>query len=368
MISGISEGYMSRAQCIGMGKRQLHKNYTIEGAAATFHLTGSMLMALKNGEANAFILYQEEDETGSYCRLSAGAVLHLYIGDEWVAPQWTRAVSAGDVISSGIYSHAAELREIEYYVNLRRAIHELTPIDIGEDLDVGAYADWSAVIRTLQEAADEYLELESRTVEWHEPDDGDMPAAAVVEQLRTVIKGGDENRIEVDGRMASQELRYADTPFNVGTSMEWTAEEKMEAGRLKVTRKYSGAPGPVTVYHTSACGWKFAEGETLTLTNAQVELIVKKSSEQAPTVTLYGLLPAAWPEGRKSYNEIFHPAVIGSGVCNVGERSTIYLNAQGISLINNGEIVGVGIRYDNIYVELDNTAALIVNIEEGAGE
>jgi hypothetical protein len=44
----------------------------------------------------------------------------------------------------------------------------------------------------------------------------------------------------------------------------------------------------------------------------------------------------------------------------VGETVTIPINQSGIMLLNNGAH-GVGIRYDNDYVELLSGAALIIN-------
>ena len=375
-IGSIGERYMSRSQCLEMALRDLHKNHTVQGATASFPLPGATLAGLADGSVNAFLLYQEEDGTGSYCRLSSAAELKLYVCDAeapgWIAPVWTREIRPGDLICGKIYSHAADLRELETYVNIRRLYNGLARMD--EITDIGPYESWADVIGALQEGADGFLEEEGRIdpgghYAWTEPEEGALPDAGILNQLRDVLRGGDENRITATGFTASLQLGSATADFRISAKMNWESGTPA-AGYMKTSRTIwqGGVQRTVTTWDAHVCGWIFSRDESLALDSAAVELLVTAAETERPHITLYGIAAAQAP-GRASYAEVFHAEPIAEADVSVGEAVKIYLSAQGLSLMSAGTIHGVGLRYDNNYVQLAQEAALVINEEtEDASE
>lgn len=362
VTGSLTDKYMSRSQCLEMANRPLHRRYTIQGDTAVFPITGAMLREIKAGSANAFLLYQE-DGTDSYCRLSMDATLNLFVGtDEWTAPSWTRTVSAGDVISSNICSHVADLREIEYYINMRRLYNGLNKMaDIGTNLDVGAYADWAGVILALQDGADGFLSEEQRTVEWIVPEAGAMPRADIIGQLKDSIGGQDARKNGANGFTAEQTFTSANFNYKTSVIMTWKSEDPAKAGTVKKSFKinvdHPDAPRTMTVWDTYVTGWIFDLG-TRTIATATVELTVKKADKEQPHLTLYGITAETVPVSQ-SYGNVFHAEIIGEADAEVGRVTGISINARGLQLINSGTIHGVGLRYDNDYVEVAQEARLM---------
>lgn len=366
-VSGsLADKYMSRNQALEMVRRPMHKRYTIQGESAVFAIPGAMLREIKAGNANAFILYQETDGTDSYCRLSTSAVLNLYVGNDWMTPSWTRSVTAGDVISSDVYSHVADLREIEYYINQRRAYNSLPDMaDIGANLDVGAYEDWADVILALQAGADGFLTAEERTVDWTVPNAGQMPSAEIVEQLKASVDGQDEGRNRATGFTAFQTSSKAGSAFSPGKSMTWKNEDPVKAGVIKTSMVVRGSDGvnrTVTTWEAYVCGWIFEQLTGRAITAATLEVAVKKADAAQPHLSVYGITASAKPTSASYYNT-FHSELIGETDANVGEVAKIVLTAKGLQLLNAGTIHGLGLRYDNDYVEIAAEARLLVNAE-----
>jgi hypothetical protein len=361
----LSERYMSRSEVVGKFNRRLHKCCVIDGETATFHIPGATLRAIGAGEVSAFLLYQEEDGTGDYCRLSTEAVLQLTMSDNgWAAPVWTRSVSAGDVISSETVSHVADLRELEFYINIRRRKCGLQDMDdIGAGRNLGAFAAWADVIGELQEAVDDILEYEGRTYEWAEPAAGALPQAAVIENLRGAISGGGEMRADcAAGYTAGQTSSSKSTAFRTSLDMTWAQETTLQAGQSKTsttTRTSDGQVITVTIYKTAVCCWPFVIQQAVTINTAAVELTVKEAETEKPHITLFGIELAS-PDG--SYAEVFYDTPIGEADCAVGDITRIDLTPAGVNLLRDGTICGVGVRYDSERTVFAKAAGLLINL------
>lgn len=375
-LNAMPEGYMSRSQSIGQAMRQLHFSASTEGTSVSIRIPGATLREIKAGRANAFLLYGETDGTDTYVRLSTEAVLRMYTGEkqeggtellEWVTPEYTRGINSGDLISSDIYSHIADLREIEYYLNIRRRFDGMSEIDdIGDNHDLGAYRDWAAIMQDLQDGMNGVLTHEERDqVDWTEAVVGMLPSAAIVEEIRGVLRGDDEARVECDAGITAEQSVAKTTTGMSNTKMNWTAGATVKAGKLKTseTAYVDGVQRTVTVWKLNAGGWVFERDETIALTSAAVELTIKAAEEDAEQVhiVLKGLIISAAPSGMLSYSEVFHDTVIGEADGAVGETVRIPINAAGLRLLNDRTIHGVGIPWTNQRVECARSATLLTN-------
>lgn len=359
-ISSILEEYVSRTQALEMAMRPLHRNYTIEGETVTLPIPGGMLREIKSGNVNAFVLYQEQDAGDGYCKMSTDAVLKMMVGNETIRHVWTRDIGAGDVISSDIYSHINDLRELEYYINLHRTLQTpaLDPIDIGGTETVGSFAEWADVIGELQTGAAGYM---SEAPAWTEPTEGEMPRADLIKELRGAMDGTASGVLTASAFSAMQTTSTGTGSFSKTRQMTWgDSGAPAKAGMYKRSMQAQGAPGAVTVYDMYSTGWIFAIGETPGANGAEFGLTVKKSASAKPRVALYGIKVSAQPESA-SYSVVFDDTKIGEADCAVGSQTIITLNAAGISKINDGSIHGIGIRYDNSYIEIDKEAELTLS-------
>lgn len=360
-ILNMDESYMSRSQCVNLAKRKLHKCHVVEGDTAIFRLPGTTLRQMYLGEVNAFLLYQEKDGSDSYCRFADSAVLKLTVGSGLATPVWTRTISAGDPISNEIYSHLADLRELEYYIVLRNKYYNPGPIIWARTLQ--DYGAWTEYINLLRSQANQFLEQEGRTYEWTPLPAGktrwDVPQADVINNLRGVLRGAQSGRYEAQGFTAMQSKSIASANFDQNAQMTWEQAETLIAGKKSKYVIPQGG-GPSVLYFKYVCGWIF-DWESTNVTDAAVELTVKASDKAAPHVALYAVTAESIPASA-AYSAVFEAegTVIGEANCAVGKTVTIPINQSGIMLLNNGAH-GVGIRYDNDYVELLSGAALIIN-------
>lgn len=369
-ITGMDETYMSRSACIGMAKRNMHKCHVVEGDTATFHIPGATLKAMWADEVNAFLLYQELDGSDSYCKFGDSAELRLKVGHDMLAtPVWTRTISAGDTICSEIYSHLADLREIEYYIALRNQFYNYTGIIVWSR-SMQDYGGWSRYINRMREQAETFLEDEQRTYDWIPIPEGrdpwnawDSPNADVLNNLRGVFTEMQDNRHASNGLTMHQFYTKANETFRDNVPYIWVANKTLEAGKIKkdISSSVNG------IYQHSVCAWIFNLGN-ISINNATLELTITNALKAMPRVVLYPIVISTAPVGSAAYNTVFGTTVIGTGECAHGETSTIKINAAGIKMLNDREIYGVGIRYDNDYVKVQETATLIVNVPEEEAE
>ena len=370
-LSELPDRYMRRSECIALSHRKLRRCYSIEGASAVFGIPGAQLMELRAGEANAFLLYQDEDGSDSYCRLSDTATLRLYTGNDWMAPVWLRTLSAGDVISGPGRSHIADLRELEFYINRRRVYDNLEPMaDIGEGLDLGLYRDWPAVILKLQAGVDGIVAAEGRAAHtWIVPGTG-LPQAAVIEELKTIMNGEEESSTpSLHTYYTHQSYTRADKAFNPDAATLWT-EGKAMAGMVKTQQEMTdqGHTFTITAYDYHTCCWSFEWEEGIVMNSAAVRIKVKSiSGADTVHVVLRGMRLKTVPTDeyhRTKYQSVMDDTVFGEADCPAGEETRIPISAAGLKKLNAGSAHGVGIRYDLAkYTEFDPEAYLMINNE-----
>ena len=368
-LSEPTDRYMKRSECIALSHRKLHKCYSIEGATATFEIPGAQLMELISGEANAFLIYQDEDGSDSYCRLSDTATLRLHTGSEWMAPVWLRTLSTGDVISGPGRSHIADLRELEFYINRRRVYDNLEPMaDIGDGVDLGALSDWPAVILKLQAGVDGIVAAEGRSAHtWIVPADG-LPQAAVIEELKTIMNGEEENSYPSNNSYYTVDKRNrADDAFRTDASLNWYAGKAMAGlDRTQKSMEDQGHSFTITSYDHYVCCWPLTWNAGQTINSAAVRIKpVKCSGKDKVHVVLRGLKTSRIPTGQfetAKYTDIFDDTVFGEADCPVGEETRIPITAAGLRKLNAGTDHGVGVRYDlEKYTEFSTKVYLMIN-------
>ena len=377
LMNAAPSGYQSRGQIIEQAMRKLHWSVTTEGTTVKIPIPGATLMELKGGSVNAFLLYAEEDGTDSYARMSTEAVLRLNTtvkaegGTEtmdWQTPEYTRTLAAGDLISSEIYSHVSDLREFQYYLNIRRRLDGLDEIpDVGTTYDLGAYADWATIIQTLQAAMDDVIRAENREPhQWIAVTDGQMPSAAAVDELRAILRGDDETRVECEEGLTAEQTVNKSGKGMSETPMPWTKGATVKAGRVKSqeTAYVGGVERTVTVWKLNCGAWIFSRDETLALTSGSVELTVTETeNDEVAHIALRGIKISEAPTGQLTYSDVFDATVVGEADCAPGETVKIPINTEGLALFNDRRIHGVGISYTNQRVVCKRSAALLINNE-----
>lgn len=372
-ITGVPSGYVSRAECLNLAERTLHHILSTSGAEAALKIAASTVMGLQEGRYNAFLLYHERDENAdSYVRFLSGAKLRLYFSTEgWRAPVWTRVITEGMQISSDIYSHVADIRELVWAINQRRMIRDEAQDEweIPSGLTVGDYADWADIMEELQGVVTDMVTgLEAGAAPtFTAVTEGMAPDAAVLNELRNTVAGTDEHSVPSDNTLwATQGVTNKAAAYNESMSLSWTATD-VKAGyytEQMVVYDGDGVRRTVTVCRRAAAGWLFDKSSLQGISAAKLQLTVTAAGGQGSVpVTLYGIKVSQVPEQQASYASVFDSTVLGEGTCVAGETSEIQLSgyaAEQLRAAGSG-YWGVGIRYDNEYVECARNAVLLVS-------
>ena len=364
------QDYVSRAESLRLADRRLHHAQSVSGAQAVLRLPGATLTALADGEADAILIYHEEDESAdTYVKFTGKPILRLYTG-ELVPPVWTRNIVKGTVISGDIYSHQADLREMVYYINLRRTADGLPPIGT---LSIGPYADWPNVISAMQDAIDEIIQAEQgEAVTWTAPTAG-MPQAAVIAELRERLKlaGGDDVLAEATATMyAAQAWGTNSTQREYDKSLAMTWVEGVSAGtNVQSTHWSSGShSGNVGLIFATCGGWLFG---SLPAGTRKAKLIVtllsKKDSGETTRVTLLGIKVSERPAEQMSFSEVFDETVLGYADCAVGVESEIALTADAVQRLMSGNLHGIGMGPEGGVVTYSETARLVADNDTTEG-
>ena len=369
-VTVLPEEHVSRAESLRLADRRLHHAQSVSGAQAVLRLPGATLTALADGEADAILIYHEEDESAdTYVKFTGKPILRLYTG-ELVPPVWTRNIVKGTVISGDIYSHQADLREMVYYINLRRTADGLPPIGT---LSIGPYADWPNVISAMQDAIDEIIQAEQgEAVTWTAPTAG-MPQAAVIAELRERLKlaGGDDVLAEATATMyAAQAWGTNSTQREYDKSLAMTWVEGVSAGtNVQSTHWSSGShSGNVGLIFATCGGWLFG---SLPAGTRKAKLIVtllsKKDSGETTRVTLLGIKVSERPAEQMSFSEVFDETVLGYADCAVGVESEIALTADAVQRLMSGNLHGIGMGPEGGVVTYSETARLVADNDTTEG-
>lgn len=357
----VTDGYVLRGEALEEAQRVLHHNESAEGSQAVLELPGATLMELAAGRANAFLLYQEEDGSESYVRFTGTPVLRLHVGDNWMEPIWTRDISKGNVISSKIYSHQADLKELQYYINRFRVRKELAPMaDQTEVIESGSYDQWGSILTAMVSAVNEALDEGKDPIQWTAPSPKRMPEAGVIGEIRNAMAGDSSAGI----REATS--CFTGTMSKAGAAIDYElTTDQVQAGTYSLgggSHSYITPGGSQTVNYTikgyRCGGWLFDGSGLAGVTTAKVQITVeKKNKSDEVAVTLYGLKKA--PAIGDRYNAVMDAVVAGEGTCVKGEETKITLTAAAIAALVNGTYVGFGIGWKNVNVTCSASAKLL---------
>lgn len=369
-VTVLPEEHVSRAESLRLADRRLHHAQSVSGAQAVLRLPGATLTALADGEADAILIYHEEDESAdTYVKFTGKPILRLYTG-ELVPPVWTRNIVKGTVISSEIYSHQADLRELLYYINLRRNADGLSPIGT---LNIGPYAEWPNVISAMQQAINGIIQAEQgEAVTWTEPTAG-MPQAAVIAELRDRLKlaGGDDVLAEAEATMyATQAWGTNSTQREYDKSLPMTWVEGVSAGtNVQSTHWSSGGHSGSTGVSIANCGgWLFGSLPAGTRkAKLKVTLLSKKDSGETTRVTLLGIKVSERPAEQMNFSEVFDETVLGYADCAVGVESEIALTADAVQRLMSGNLHGIGMGPEGGVVTYSETARLVADNDTTEG-
>ena len=368
-IAILPDGYVSRAECLALCERPLHHAQRVSGAEAVLNLAGATMMALADGSADAVMLYHEEDEPAdTYVKFSGTPVLRLYT-DDLREPVWTRHIAQGNVISSSIYSHQADLREMVYYINLRRAADGLPDMaDISGQ--IGGFAYWAAVIRAMQSAVSEMLNEEgAEAITWLTP--GDWPEAAVIAQLREALQltaTGTTLATAAETLTAAQgwDTNMTKSAFDKSEAMTW--REGVQGGLhteghswISPDGQHSGSVG---VYVATCGGWIFS-GLNATpgvrTVGLKFTVISHEGTGETVRVTLLGIKAEHRPGSATAYNDVFDETVLGYADCAAGVESEITLTDEAWNRLAGHELYGIGIGIEGTLIVCSQTASLVAN-------
>lgn len=364
------QDYVSRAESLALANRKLHHAQSVSGTTATIKIPGATLTALADGDADAIMIYHEKDETAdTYVKFTGKPILRLYTG-ELVPPVWTRNIVKGAMISGDIYSHQADLREMVYYINLRRTADGLAPIGT---LSIGPYAEWRNVISAMQQAINGIIQAEQgEAVTWTAPTAG-MPQAAVIVELRERLKlaGGDDVLAAATATLyATQAWGTNSTQREYDKSLAMTWVEGVMAGTQVQSTQWStgGHSGSVGVSIAACGGWLFGSLPAGTR-KAKLKLTVLSFEGTGETVrvTLLGIKTSARPAEQQSFNEVFDETVLGYADCAKGVESEIALAADAVQRLMSGNLHGIGMGPEGGMVTYSETATLVADNETTEG-
>ena len=96
--------------------------------------------------------------------------------------EWSRTITSGDIISNRSISHADDIEEMLYAVNMQRLYYELPTITLPGN--VGKFADWGRQMKTMFDSVNACLVAAGRTV----PNDSisqEWPNANTINLIRT---------------------------------------------------------------------------------------------------------------------------------------------------------------------------------------
>lgn len=353
-VSALPSDYVTREDAIGGTLRVLHHNTSTEGSQAAIRLPGATLQKLAAGEANALMIYQEEDGVDTYVRFTGTPVLRLYTGPGWMGQTWTRPILSGDVISGEIYSHRADLSELQRAVNLRRRAAGLSDMaDQSTAIEAGLFSGWVTIVDAMRTALNEALTHDGKpTVDWPDKTVGQMPEADVLSRMREAI-GEDE----ADGMIESQScftvtLNSPQNTANVnsvtdGQAIAGTKTQGIETGGSFINVKIP-----------QACGWLFDQAATQGMSNGKLKLAVKTiQGGGTVNVTLYGIKAA--PARGMAYSAIYDTVAAGSKALVAGQEDKIELTADAVAKLSSGTYIGLGIGYTGSSVTYAAAATLL---------
>lgn len=100
------------------------------------------------------------------------------------AAEWSRMITAGDVISNETISHVEDIDEMLYAVNIQRLYYDLPTIELPGG--VGLFKDWGKQMRAMFDAVNACLVAAGRSAATNDMS-ADWPNAAMINAIRTKV-------------------------------------------------------------------------------------------------------------------------------------------------------------------------------------
>ena len=347
-------GAMTYADCLDLAMRRYH-HLAVVGAEPQIPLPGAWLRLLKEGLINAFILYREDGEgTDGYARFTGEAQLVLDVDAAYQTPVWTRSIGTGDEISGLICSHVADLKELEYYADLRNGT--ATGLNLGDTCD---YADWYEIIMALRSAIDPDRD-------WCTVTDDDLPKAEVINELRNALEempGGQTKQMVVTkyGRaLYSFTAKDGEVNYNVDY-LRWQGGYRPESGKSWRYEYPAGIGVKTKMFYHRFGYWELRNlvaGES-TINNAKLRL---KLAAGSGTVVLHPLLRGDLAGATARLNDVMDRTIIcGQTTAVAGETADVVLTQECRTKLLSGVWYGVGVYDKDVSAEYDTSATLIIN-------
>jgi len=349
-------GAMTYADCLDLAMRRYH-HLAVVGAEPQIPLPGAWLRLLKEGLINAVFLYQEDGEgTNGYVRFTGDAKLVLDVDAAYQTPVWTRSIGTGDEISGLICSHVADLKELEYYADLRNGT--ATGLNLGDTCD---YADWYEIIMALRTAIDPERA-------WCTVTDDDLPKAEVINELRNALEeapGGQTKQMVVTeyGR-ALVSFSVTDREVNYNETLSWQGALPPSSGRRWIYEYGQGVKTKVW-YH------RFGYWELLGLLEGQnvssAKLRLKRTEGSEGPVYLHPLISDDLAGKRRTLNDTMNRTInCGQVTAVAGETVEVELSSELIEHMTSADPnvqtwYGVGIYDKDVNAMFDASATLIIN-------
>ncbi len=364
----LSQQY-THEQLLNAGKRGMVLPVTVSGGDTIIELPGAMLRELKQGRCCNFLIYTIPDGDEHLVVLTGSAELELITGDEWVTPVWTRPIHQGDLVSWPDRSHIATLYELEYYLNLRAALNGVAGTDISQPVyDIGAFATWRSIILYMREAMQRILTKEGRTIPWNTLEDGCMPNALAVNQLREYLesepwsatcdytlsdgRAGDWRR----GYKYNEGDSYQRAPDNYETNWVYAGSESNNYYPMSGSWwDYVNQQQKTDKYRENfyTC-WRFpSELLGLRIRSMRIEMTADATSDAGfatgNTVIVYPMLASTWPSGKASIGSMMDRSSMAMNNQNAWPGTTFSIMASQDLLdgIKQGRYFGIAVDDGN---------------------
>ena len=360
-------------ELLNAGKRGMVLPVTVSGGDTVIELPGAMLRELKQGWCSSFMIYTIPDGDENLVALTGSAELELITGDEWVTPVWTRPIHQGDLVSWPDRSHISTLYELEYYLNLRAALNDVAGTDISQPVyDIGAFATWRSIILYMREAMQRILTKEGRTIPWNTLEDGCMPNALAVNQLREYLESEPwsatcdytlSDGADGDFRRGYKYNEGLDHHTSEDTySCEWFYPGASSDNPLPMSGSWK-VPGENYRENMMTC-WRFPSAMlSLRIRSIRVEMTAEPTDDAgfaaSRSVILYPMIAASWPTGNATVASMMDRSNRGEIISRdaaPGTTFSIQLPQSFIDGLTNGTIFGIAV--DDFVTTTDAEVAL----------
>ena len=371
---------MTHEQCMNLAQRTVHCTTTVTGASSVIRLPGYWLAAMVNSGIDGILIYQEPGEgTSINARFTDTATLELKhwnslsVDKEWASPVWMRTIGTGDVISSDTRSFIADMQEMLYYVNVRRAIAGLSEKEFSGSNE---YSYWPTMAGILQDGINGIYTAEGKTaVSWisignpalpDSPSNIILPNAGVINQIRNAL----ETPVSGGGSTDTTEVPlYGWTIINKTSTWSNNDYNKKEtwsqaAPKCGYDYEYTMVGGEkVKQYNYRFCFW-ILSGLLAGKTYNTLKLRLTKNSGDNGNIQLLGVTINAMPSVKMSANEVMNVNNVYATIpFSAGETKEITLGSDVVQALKDGTIYGIGLSKDSARSNFSASATLIISNE-----